>query len=49
MRDAPGYITWKSQDAEDLRNITYFTRVAGLGEVHFSAEHFIAIGSWLLL
>lgn len=29
------YITWKSQDAEDLRNITYFTREDGLGEVHF--------------
>lgn len=32
------YITWKSQDAEDLRNITYFTREDGLGEVHFSAD-----------
>lgn len=32
------YITWKSQDAEDLRNITYFTQEDGLGEVHFSAD-----------
>ena len=38
LNKALAYITWKSQDAEDLRNITYFTREDGLGEVNFSAD-----------
>ena len=38
LNKALAYITWKSQDAEDLRNITYFTSEDGLGEVHFSAD-----------
>ena len=38
LNKALAYITWKSQDAEDLRNITYFTREDGLGEVKFSAD-----------
>lgn len=38
LNKALAYITWKSQDAEDLRNITYFTSEDGLGEVNFSAD-----------
>lgn len=38
LNKALAYITWKSQDAEDLRNITYFTSEDGLGEVKFSAD-----------
>ena len=38
LNKALAYITWKSQDAEDLRNITYFTREDGLGDVNFSAD-----------
>lgn len=38
LNKALAYITWKSQDAENLRNITYFTREDGLGEVNFSAD-----------
>lgn len=38
LNKALAYITWKSQDAEDLRNITYFTSEDGLGEVIFSAD-----------
>ena len=38
LNKALAYITWKSQDAENLRNITYFTSEDGLGEVKFSAD-----------
>ena len=38
LNKALAYITWKNQESEDLRNITYFTREDGLGEVNFSAD-----------
>ena len=38
LNKALAYITWKNQESDHLRNITYFTQEDGLGEIKFSAD-----------
>ena len=38
LNKALASITWKNQESDNLRNITYFTQEDGLGEIKFSAD-----------